>query len=98
MWAPHLVCDIDSVESVQRKATKMIPGYSDISYEDRLRHRQLPTLVYRRARGDMINVYKYGTGIYKVNLGNLFEFSTDSNTRGNSLKLFKNFIYELFHS
>ena len=39
---------------VQKRATKMIPGMPKISYPDRLRKLKLPTLTYRRARGDMI--------------------------------------------
>ena len=46
-------------ENVQIRATKMIDGLSNLEYEDRLRRLDLPTLVYRRARGDMIQVYKH---------------------------------------
>ena len=32
----------------------MIPGLHDMQYEDRLRKLKLPSLIYRRERGDMI--------------------------------------------
>ena len=35
----------------------MIPGMPKISYPDRLRKLKLPTLTYRRARGDMIEMF-----------------------------------------
>ena len=50
--------DVIAIENVQRRATKLIPGLSQLSYEDRLKQLKLPTLVYRRARGDMIETYK----------------------------------------
>ena len=36
----------------------MVPGLSQLSYGERLRKLRLPTLAYRRARGDMIQVFK----------------------------------------
>jgi hypothetical protein len=36
------------IENVQRRATKMVPGLADLTYEDRLKRLKLPTL-----RGDL---------------------------------------------
>ena len=36
------------------RATKTIPGLKDLNYEQRLRHINLPSLSYKRIRGDMI--------------------------------------------
>ena len=47
------------IEKVQMRATKLVDGFGSLSYEDRLRKLELPTLVYRRARGDVIEVYKH---------------------------------------
>ena len=52
VWFPYLARDIDMVEKVQKRATKMIPGTIGMTYEERLRFLKLPTLVYRRHRGD----------------------------------------------
>jgi len=39
----------------------------DLSYDDRLHCLKLPTLNYRRIRGDMIELYKIITGKYDSN-------------------------------
>ena len=59
VWAPHLQKYIDMLEKVQIRATGMVDGLSSLSYHERLTKLQLPSLVYRRARGDMIEVYKH---------------------------------------
>ena len=88
VWAPRQKKDVNMIENVQRRATKLIPDLKDLPYEDRLRRLKLPSLVYRRARGDMIEVYKYLHGIYKVDTSFL-PTSEGSITRGHSLKLTK---------
>ena len=75
IWNPHTVKYIESIEGVQRRATKMVPEIKNLSYPERLKHLKLPTMAYRRARGDMIEVYKIIHEIY------------DSKTTGNILKL-----------
>ena len=61
VWAPHghgYGKHIEDLENVQRRATKTIPGFKNLDYDARLRKLKLPTLAYRRTRGDMIQVYK----------------------------------------
>jgi len=50
--------DIEEVEKVQKRATKQVKSLRGLPYEQRLRKLNLPTLRYRRHRGDMIEVYK----------------------------------------
>ena len=57
IWSPHLKKDMDSIERVQRRATKMVPELRNLSYEDRLRQLELPTLKFRRDIADIIEVY-----------------------------------------
>jgi hypothetical protein len=78
--------DKNLVENVQRRATRIIPGLKGKSYEERLKIMKLPSLSYRRLRGDLIEVYKYTHGLYKVPEG-LLEFETRTNTRGHAYKL-----------
>ena len=90
VWSPHLNKHKELLENVQRRATKLVPGLSQLPYPERLRKLKLPTLAYRRARGDMIQTYKLLTKNkdgYDKTLPSLF---TKSNTclRGHSDKLF----------
>ena len=87
-WSPLYQKDIDSIEAVQRRATRLVPGFCDFSYEDRLRRLDLPSLTYRRARGDMIYVYKYLHGDVSSHAC-LFQLSSITFTRGHKFKLLK---------
>ena len=59
VWAPHLQKYTDMLEKVQIRATGMVDGLKSLEYPERLKKLELPTLVYRRARGDMIETYKH---------------------------------------
>ena len=59
IWSPHLKKHINSIENVQKRATKYVDGLKDLDYPERLRKLELPTLKYRRARGDMIEIFKH---------------------------------------
>ena len=56
-WNPQLMKDIDMLEKIQRRATKLIPGLRDLRYEERLKECGLTTLETRRLRGDQIEVF-----------------------------------------
>src|SRR6218665_2667058 len=62
VWRPYPKQDMENLEKVQRRATKMIQGYKDLSYEERLIRCGLTTLEKRRSRGDLIEAYKIITG------------------------------------
>ena len=47
------------IENVQIHATKLVDCLSNLKYFERLRKLDLPTLAYRRERGDMIEMYKH---------------------------------------
>ena len=89
IWSPRLKRDIQAVESIQRRATKLVPGYEHLSYQERLMKLKLPTLVYRRKRGEMIQVYKFLHKIWDIDDYNFLTPAIDNRTRGHSLKLFK---------
>ena len=45
---------INILENVQIRATKLADGLANLDYPEQLKKLDLPTLVYRRDRGDMI--------------------------------------------
>ena len=57
VWCPYKLGDIKEIEKVQKRATKLIIKLKNKPYRDRLFHLNLPTLKYRRLRGDMIEVF-----------------------------------------
>ena len=63
-----LPVDVESIERVQHRATRMVPGMAKLklTYEERLKSMKLPSLVYRRLRGDSIELFKYKHNIYKT--------------------------------
>jgi hypothetical protein len=67
----------------------MIIGLHTLSYSDRLRECNLLPLDKRRARGDLIQTFKFMNGFDKVNYNRFFSLNTDNRTRGHSLKLGK---------
>ena len=72
---------------MQRRATKLVKQCKDLCYQERLKYLQLPTLAYRRVRGDMIEVYKILTNKYDDEVNLNIGLSKNTCTRGNSLKL-----------
>ena len=58
-WAPHRVKDINALENVQIRATKLVDGLGKLDYAERLKRLNLPSLAFRRQRGDMIEIYKH---------------------------------------
>ena len=58
IWSPHLIRLSQDLERVQRRATRLVPDCSDLSYDQRLRFLKLYSLKYRRYRGDLIQMFK----------------------------------------
>ena len=58
-WSPNLRRDIDKIEKIQRRATKMIPEIRNHVYHQRIQDLDLISLVQRRLLGQLIEVFKY---------------------------------------
>ena len=88
-WGPTFITDQKSLEKVQRRATKMLPELYNLTYAERLRHLKLPSLYYRRRRGDMIFVYQLFHNFFNIDTSVFFIPATVTTTRGHNYKLFK---------
>jgi ribonucleases P/MRP protein subunit RPP40 len=89
-WNPYLRKDIDCLESIQRRATKIVSSICSRQYQERLEILGLSSLEKRRLRGDLIEMFKILTRRERVDYRQFFELSAAGHgLRGHSLKLFK---------
>ena len=86
-WDPYLNKDIVKLESVQRRATKLIPQLRNKNYDERLKDLDLFSLTKRRLRGKLIECFKMLNGFSIIETENLFTMAPDLPTRGNGRKL-----------
>jgi len=89
LWNPFLKFNIDKMEKVQRRATKLINEFKKLPYEMRLYSAGLTSLKERRDRGDLIQVYKIMKGFDKVDYRNWFTLSETTQTRVHRYKIEK---------
>ena len=69
IWSPFKKEEIDKIERVQHRATKL-ENLKGLSYEERINVLNIPTLENRRKRGDLIQMYKIAKGYDKINFHN----------------------------
>ena len=80
---------IETLEKVQKRATKTLPELKDLCYEERLKALKLPTLAYRLARRDMIETYKIISGEYDKSVVPNLQLRENPSLRGHSKTLKK---------
>ena len=89
VWNPSTKKYRQLLENVQRRATKIVPELKELSYQERLKALNLPTLYYRRMRCDLIQLYKIISNIEDTNIDKFGLSFNDNNTRGHIFKLQK---------
>ena len=87
-WKPYFKKDSESLERVQRQATKIVKSVRNERYPVSLKRLNLPSLVYRRKRADMIQLYRMMTGIDNLQSSKFIKMEQGI-TRGHLFKAFK---------
>ena len=81
--------DVETVERVQRRFTKILPGFKNLTYTERLKRLKLPSLELRRLYNDLTWCYKILFGYVDVSSDEFFAPSPVVHTRGHPYKLLK---------
>ena len=76
------------MKALERRATRALMSLKGLCYSERLQQLGLPTLEYRRARADVIEVYKLINELDKTAI-KLLSLSEITHTRGHNFKLYK---------
>ena len=81
--------DINALEKIQCRATKLVKRLQNVSYQERLKQLNLSSMGDRIRRGDMVETYKLLTRKVKAEPSQFFDTSQDTRSRGHTLKLKK---------
>ena len=92
IWHPLYKGQLQEIEKVQRRATKMVPSIQNKTYFQRLVELKLPSIKFRQLRSDLIQTYKIIHNIDNIDCNDFFTFDKYNKTRNNELKLFKPFV------
>ena len=88
IWHPMLKRQSITIEKVQRRATKLVKGFKDLTYQERLAKLNLHTLYGRRIRGDLIETYKIFNGFTDLKWNKFFDTPIYTSTRHSTGKIF----------
>ena len=95
VWTPHSSTDIQRIEALQRRATRLVFSLREKPYSERLSELKLPTLEYRRTRQDLILLWSItsknicldqNTHCYTCPGKMMLQPTLSTRTRGHSLK------------
>ena len=88
VYYPSTKKNIQLIENIQRRATRIVPELRGLTYSERLKSLKLPTLLYRRKRYDLIQLYKIVHGYEDIKPEKFFEFNENC-TRSHLFKIQK---------
>ena len=86
-WGPQYRKDMELLERVQRRDTKMTRRLEHPSYEERLREQELFNLEKKRLQGDLTVAFQYLKAVYKQEREWLFTRENSDRKRGNGFKM-----------
>ena len=89
-WCPYLEKDVNELEKVQRRATKLIPELHDLDYKERLNSLQLTDLSTRRLRGDLIQMYKVANNYEYIEFNKGINYSLNTRSESKRYELRRN--------
>ena len=87
VWSPHQKGLVKVIESVQRRATKLVLSCKGLTYVERLKLLKLPSLVYRRKQADLILLFNMVSGRIQEPQCPVLNSCWDGRTRGHDSKL-----------
>ena len=89
VWSPQYIGGIEKVESVQRRFTKRLRGFTDLDYPSRLAALGQFSLEKRRLVQDLVLTYKILFGLLDVDSSKFFTLRSrnGTKTRGNPYKI-----------
>lgn len=85
-WSPTKRADVERLERVQARATKLVPSIRNKGYPRRLADLGLFTLEQRRLRGQLIETFKLLRGFTGLDPASLFQLS-ENQTRNHGFKV-----------
>jgi len=80
-WNPWLRRDVDHLEKIQHRATKLVHGIGSKPYDERLAICNLTSLEHRRERGDMILAFKLMNGLSDLETTCMFSFANERHSK-----------------
>ena len=88
IWSPQTYEDCLKLEKIQKKFTKTLVGYGELSYAERLVKANMKSLELNRLLADLILCYKILHDLVDIDKANIFDFEPyNSVTRSHGLKL-----------
>ena len=86
-----------AIKRVQRRATSLVGKLKDLNHTERQEKLDLPTLKYRRFRGDVIQMYEIINQIDDLKFDQSFALIKSDITRNARYKLYVEYSLSLIH-